>query len=98
VRTKGLKSGHLSKSSWVIQLIHGLLNCEIEWHVVGKDVKIIVIDSGHFHWWVWAGVDFLCKFLLSLSLHPHFKWDAMEHSIMDVGALEVPTLMSDSVS
>ncbi len=64
---------------------------------MGEDVKIIVVDSRHLHQWAWTGINFPCELLLLSSFHSHFKWDAVEHPIMDVGALEDPTLMLDSV-
>jgi len=89
VHTEGSKSGHFCQCSWVFQSVQGLLHGEIEWCISGKDFKIIIVDARHCDWWVLVHKYFSCKLLASISLHSHLIWNAIEHPIMQVGALDI---------
>jgi hypothetical protein len=88
---------YLGQNSGVFQPIQGLFYCEIEGHVLGEDVKILVFDCRCCHWGVWTCKYFLCELLLSIPFRSHLEWDSVVYPIMQVQTLEVSSLMQHLV-
>jgi len=90
--------GHFGQHSGVSQTFQSLLESEVEGSIFNEDFKVSIIDAWDFNQRLWFRTQFLSELCHANPLGPHFIGDTVVDFVMEVQALDGPTLMLDLIS